>query len=488
MSISSRKLQRQTKRALNPTRRDVSRNLGETNKALDTKIDAINSNYNSAASFSDPVKRGNFQTYPYDYFCGTNARVFFGDIWVDDIVTIQYSVRQDKEPIYGYASQNFDAIARGVVIVQGSFTIAFKEMGYLNVVQNTLEAQLSRSKQAGGRAVTNVFENKRALASSGLLAYDPRIDRVNYGGKIADLPTGSPEIIRNQETIEDILQYKKYGTNTVSEGLSTHFVGDSKPRDFEDFAELLEDSIWGDSNGNVLSDPVYKFRRADEFDYNWDGNEDMGGIKVAKGDNYAEVLNIMISFGDLNDYRAEHTMTVLNDVHIVSTSMVVSPTGEPIGETYMFIARDVNQTLTKETLNTISDFKYNVGIDSPDFRTPKMEDINAIETFLNKQNDGTSSIIIESLSKFAYIEDDIGSWEADSSLLASVVDNISFNPWDSKLDQVIRTVEKTVNDPAGTFNTGQLAGGDARTNYSQWLMKVTVIVGGGAGAIYDAVN
>lgn len=457
--------------------------LGQTNKALDTRINGqakiFDNAFNPAATFGDEPTRNNFQTYPYDYFCGTNAKVFFGDIWVDDVVTIQYNLKQDKEPIYGYASQHFDAIARGTIIVQGSFTIAFKEMGYLNVIANALESQLYRSTKS---LMLKQIETKLQQAADGTTAFDPRLARLDPQAGYVYSPNGQPEIIRQNQTIEDILMYKK-NNGVVSSGLSIDFgLGDNaKERDFEDFAELLEDTIWGDSNGKPYTSPTRNFRRADEFDYEWNGNHDMGGIKMAEKTsdgkaNYAKVLNIMITFGDLNDYRAEHTMVVLNDVHIVSSTMVVSPTGEPVGETYFFMARDINQTLSRETIGKMNPVKYNVGLGDEDV-IPKESDIKNIEDFIAKQDNPNFEILVKSLSKFKYNTAGIGTWQADNTY-NDTFSMTAVNAWDSKLDQIIKVVERNINDIQGEFNLEiENAYTDRNTEYSQWVMNVQIVAG-----------
>lgn len=452
--------------------REASRNAGASNKSLNETrkaySDKLNAMYNPiAGTTNESNARDNYQTYPYDYFCGTQSKVFFGDIWVDDIVTIQYNVKQDKEPIYGYASQNFDAVARGVILVQGSFTIAFKEMGYLNVIQGLLETQRNRAKSSLAFAGTS---SKAAGAGTSMARIDPTLFNTvgDQSTKVTYAPNGSPQIIRQQETIESILKHKK--GNLISSGLALSRYGmNDGDKDFEDFAELLEDTIWGDSNGKPYNPNKVKFRRADEFDYTWAGSEDLGGVIVGKDDNYADTLNIMISFGDLNDLRAEHTMTVLNDVHIVNTAMVVAPTGEPIGETYYFFARDINKSLSKETLNTLDPIKYNIGSDE---FTSKDANIQAMEEFLNK----TTSIMNIDIASIAHYNDDFGQWEADTKITYEAGDAssyaITFKSWESKVDQVIQYVERILNSTDATPRGYDQA---EFTKHSQWVLDVALI-------------
>lgn len=83
----------------------------------------------------EKIKRDiGYASYYEEYYSGTDAVVLIGSTWVDDIVTLQYTVTNNKSPVYGYMSEKFDAVAKGTVVVQGQFAIAFKEVGYLSKI------------------------------------------------------------------------------------------------------------------------------------------------------------------------------------------------------------------------------------------------------------------------------------------------------------------------------------------------------------------
>lgn len=65
------------------------------------------------------------------YFAGTQASLFIGDTWVDDVTSIDYQVHHSRTPVYGYGSQHFDFLPKGTILVSGSFTINFREPNYL---------------------------------------------------------------------------------------------------------------------------------------------------------------------------------------------------------------------------------------------------------------------------------------------------------------------------------------------------------------------
>ena len=345
----------------------------------------------SAGGRNVPTNRLNYATYKYDYFSGCQSKVYFGDIWVDDIITIQWNSTQGKTPIYGYASQNFDAVAKGTFIVEGSLTVSFKEVGYLNAIMNILHAQK-----------TGVIRAKEEVEK-----------RLSRGEEIAATPDDSsavinynttPSLIRQNQTIEDIFEILK--SNKASAVAKFDSDGNAIGyRDFEDYVELMEDSIWGDSNGALLTSQGFlssvagrraalRILRPDEFDESTEGGIAVGRDSYVSGTE--NILNIMVTFGELNDFRAEHTMIILNDVHFRSNGMLVSPTGEPIAEVYNFFARDINKTITHNNLN-INPIKFNIGLEN-EISPTRISDIQNVQNKLN--NSGDNKVTIKILSSY----------------------------------------------------------------------------------------
>lgn len=73
----------------------------------------------------------NLERYANNYFTGTQATIWIGDIWIDECVGIQVQANQSMIPVYGYGSRFFDMIAKGRVLGQGIFEINFIDEGYL---------------------------------------------------------------------------------------------------------------------------------------------------------------------------------------------------------------------------------------------------------------------------------------------------------------------------------------------------------------------
>lgn len=66
-----------------------------------------------------------------DFYSGSQASIFIGDVWLDDICGWQIQTNFSAAPIYGYGDQLYSHVAQGKVLVQGSFEINFREPNYL---------------------------------------------------------------------------------------------------------------------------------------------------------------------------------------------------------------------------------------------------------------------------------------------------------------------------------------------------------------------
>lgn len=69
------------------------------------------------------------------YYSSIDAELYFGDIFIDDITNIAWSVQQQSLPIYGYNSYTFDDIAVGSRIIQGQFAVNFTQKNFLTALQ-----------------------------------------------------------------------------------------------------------------------------------------------------------------------------------------------------------------------------------------------------------------------------------------------------------------------------------------------------------------
>lgn len=105
-------------------------NIRLGSKAMYTNI--VNSNNSTLAenNLSGLVKAR--------HFAAVEARIYFGDVYIDEAQYINFSVAQNTIPIMGYNSYVTDVFAQGSRIIQGSFIINFTKSSYLYEVMNAL--------------------------------------------------------------------------------------------------------------------------------------------------------------------------------------------------------------------------------------------------------------------------------------------------------------------------------------------------------------
>jgi hypothetical protein len=231
-----------------------------------------------------------FKAYEFDYFSGSQIGIYIGDILVDDIESIQYTVTQTKRPIFGYASQYFHKMADGQVLVEGAFSIPFKEADYiLATLQRYRDTHTPINTPAGPQPLGETPD---------YLVLRENIERRMMEGVKKDLPI--------------------YDLYTDLSALSDE--------QFENVAEVFEDVLWQQPSMDFLTGNVSPGVK-NVSDY------------VRRADQYPPV-DIYILYGDIANKAANHTIKKLIDVSIIGEGQAIVVGGVPISEQYRFIAKN----------------------------------------------------------------------------------------------------------------------------------------------------
>ena len=85
-----------------------------------------------------PDRNVNYERFPPEYFSGSNIRIYFDDIFIDEIILLTFTLQEQLMPFHGYNSYTFDHIFRGNRIVQGAFSINFKDTNYISTALDSL--------------------------------------------------------------------------------------------------------------------------------------------------------------------------------------------------------------------------------------------------------------------------------------------------------------------------------------------------------------
>jgi hypothetical protein len=265
--------------------------------------------------------------YNFDYFEGTQCAVYFGGIWIDEITSIGFQVSHSKVPLYGYSDSYFRAVSTGQVLVQGSFTINFKEAGYIWLVLNEY------LKEKGMRTLLNPF-----TASDDI--YRQNVERIAQWNSSND-----PEFIKHRnEAIDSMAELfakddsgnfaNKDSILARSQDALLGYPGGGRTSDSsqglgfaENVFENFEDAIWSRDAANGLNTHGFK------------------GTSEHGRDPANPVLNgfdLYIAYGDfIGDNRLNHTIRKISNIHILNWGQQVSQEGGAIQERYDFIAHSV---------------------------------------------------------------------------------------------------------------------------------------------------
>jgi hypothetical protein len=244
--------------------------------------------------------------YDSHFFSGQDCYVFLYPYYADKLVPIpvtqfQYGTSQQKTPIYGAWSYHWDAVAKGQVIVQGEITIVYTMPNMLGqMIGDPKKSDYPRKGENGG--VLPLLDNNKSLkatqrkdlrneiwGASKSGEADPYLSGLNTGsinGESSAFPFGrkeDPEFAGHQPF--DIII--AYGDNP-----SMHFEDNSK----------FEYSTWQKS--------VNEYTRMMATSQNEEGWSSSRRVRI-------------------------------ESVELMSAGTVLEVSGQPLQETYSFIARDV---------------------------------------------------------------------------------------------------------------------------------------------------
>lgn len=90
------------------------------------------------------------QYYPYKYFSGANITVEVDDDDLLECAGISFVVNESNQPVYGYASNLYDAVIPGRRVIQGSFVVNFTTTN-----DEDTHYLLGRNKYGGNSFVKN---------------------------------------------------------------------------------------------------------------------------------------------------------------------------------------------------------------------------------------------------------------------------------------------------------------------------------------------
>ena len=266
--------------------------------------------------------------YEYDWFSGSQINLMIGDVLIDSCVGLQFKVDQSKTPVYGYASQYYSFAADGKVLVQGSFSIAFKEAGYLfwpmrRFINREAEGEWTSPRYSTDKE-GNIIHGYDLTKSDGTFLNEAQKAR-------------RKEVMK--ANVEQMAKWQ-HGDNLKAGSEYNNFwleLGAMEDDKFEDWAEVFEDAIW------YGSDPANPLMRDKLFSNNLEEHQLISQEDVLshrRADQYPQI-DIWITYGDMSRQPVNHTVKKIMDVSFVGQAQTVEVSGEPTYEVYNFFAKNV---------------------------------------------------------------------------------------------------------------------------------------------------
>ena len=246
------------------------------------------------------------------YFSGANVRVYFGDVWVEEMASIQFSVQENVAPIYGFNSYMFDKVARGTRLVSGTFVVNYTRAGYIETILERLYKNIDPSAK-------NLFDG-----GQGFLKRDTKKNH-------------------SDRNIQDLLQV---------EG------GDS----YNSYVVDLRNSFWGKESAS--QNTIHKTGLGREYDTMYYKNpEGLNKKNLLKDHGFNVLIDYSPSANEKDfaeclkgiakkDSLFQSYRTIIG-LHITGEDQIIAPDGRPLQTQYSFIARDLDGDITQLSM------KYN---------------------------------------------------------------------------------------------------------------------------------
>jgi len=296
---------------------------------------------NENGNFIGPPSLGE-TSYEFDHFSGSQVNIMIGDVLIDTVSNIAFSVAQQKTPIYGYAHQYYSFLAAGKVIVQGHLVITFKEAGYLFWPMERFLARKATPEK-----------------ESMIMSTSPRYHTAKDGSMIRGFETESTELNTYSEygrsakgartmraNVEQMMEWANKPQDARSQ--YNRFVkdlGSLSDEKFEDWAETFQDAVWyGTDTDKTITREMMNSKNLTLNDFvNRDpSSAELDNVILShrRADQYPEI-DIWITYGNTNKRSANHTVKKLLDVSFTNCQQQIGTTGEPVAEVYSFIAKNI---------------------------------------------------------------------------------------------------------------------------------------------------
>lgn len=246
--------------------------------------------------------------YSYEHFTGAQINIIIGDVTVDEIFALEYSVQQNKVPIYGYANQYFNVVAPGTVLVTGRFMMNYTNVMYLpGILMRFMDSRATESTEQVEEAAV---ESRRPTGPIG--SADPSTGVITGSTASTGSFSGETSSEDELETARRVSSMSDAEVERARRAAITRFASEA-PNDEGLYSSNLV-------HGTRIDQVTFRnHRRADQY----------------------PGFDIQVHAGSRQNRRSNFTARTILDAHIIGDGQQMMLDGQPIAVEYNFIARSV---------------------------------------------------------------------------------------------------------------------------------------------------
>lgn len=279
----------------------------QNNKSFNLLSDEIDLVWSGQAGSEE----NRFNTYYDYYFSGEDVKVFIDGLYDPsdelDIASFAYSVRQEKQPLYGFWSYNYDTVMLGTRIITGEITL------------------FTRYPQRMTDLLAKAAEVRVNSESRG--QYDKVLTRMSPQNT-------TPQDEANLQKYWSYSQLDRITSDPASEGIDGRNIFSAHPPfNFVVMYGAEETALTPSgllrNNDQDVSDALDRLMYSDVNERSVKVNQAQDPMKI-----------------------------VLQQVHLMNMSTAYTPGGQPVAESYQFIARDYY--FSKIDLSFVKNVRANV--------------------------------------------------------------------------------------------------------------------------------
>jgi hypothetical protein len=255
----------------------------------------------------------NFNSYYDYYFSGEDVKVYIDGLFGPgdelEIASFAFTIKQEKQPLYGFWSYNFDAVMYGSRIIAGNMSIISR---YPRRMTELLEKAAKIRTESVGQRPSEHVRTLLSDSAEGLNSEDEKNIQKYWSRSQLDRITNDPA---------NSGQYESFNSNIFS----VH-----PPFNIIIYYGVQENGLTtkGAQQSSNNFNPIDNYDRILSTDYN---------TRLTKVNNQKTPMKI-----------------VLQSVQLMSMSTGYDTTGSPIQEGYEFIARDMYFTIADDSTNPLA--------------------------------------------------------------------------------------------------------------------------------------